>query len=55
MKATIMIPAYNAERFIGRTLESALNQSYHGNYDVLVVDDGSKDKTRKIIDRKSVV
>ena len=51
MKATIIIPAYNTERFIGKTLDSALNQSYQGDYEVLVVNDGSKDETGKMIDR----
>ena len=46
MKATIMIPAYNAEEFIGDSLESAINQTYKGNYEILVVNDGSKDDTQ---------
>jgi len=37
---SIIIPAYNAERWIGSALESALNQSWH-NTEIFVVDDGS--------------
>jgi len=45
-EATIMIPAYNVEKFIDKTLESAINQAYKGNYEILVVNDGSIDDTQ---------
>ncbi len=45
-KATIMIPAYNAEKFIGEALESSINQNYNGPYEILVVNDGSTDDTQ---------
>ena len=45
-KATIMVSVYNAEEFIGGALESAINQSYSGPYEVLVINDGSTDDTR---------
>lgn len=45
---SVIIPAYNAEVFIAKTLKSVLSQSYQ-NIEVLVVDDGSSDKTAEIV------
>lgn len=44
---SVVIPAYNADPFIERTLRSALRQT-HSNLEVIVVNDGSTDKTRAI-------
>lgn len=41
---SIVIPSYNAERFISETLVSVVNQTW-GNLEVFVVDDGSTDRT----------
>jgi glycosyltransferase involved in cell wall biosynthesis len=41
---SILIPAYNAEKWIGATLESALAQTWP-NKEIIVVDDGSRDGT----------
>ncbi len=45
---SIIIPAYNAENYIRRAIESALNQTYK-NIEIFVIDDGSTDNTAKII------
>lgn len=46
---TIVVPAYNAEAYIRKNLESMiLPQSYMDRLEVLVVDDGGRDHTREI-------
>jgi glycosyltransferase involved in cell wall biosynthesis len=42
---SIIIPAFNAERFIGRALRSVIGQSYVDSFEVIVVDDCSTDRT----------
>jgi glycosyltransferase involved in cell wall biosynthesis len=45
---SIIIPAFNAEKYIADTLDSILAQT-HPNVEVIVVDDGSTDGTAKIV------
>lgn len=47
MEITLVIPAYNAERTLARTLDSILRQS-DGRWQTLIVDDGSMDGTARI-------
>lgn len=44
---SILIPAYNSERWIGGTIESALRQTWE-NIEIIIVDDGSADHTYDI-------
>ncbi len=46
---SIVIPAYNEEKSIKSTLESALEAGYPGDKEILVVDDGSTDHTSSIV------
>ena len=46
---SVIIPAYNIEAYIGSTLDSVLQQTYR-NLQIIVVNDGSKDRTGRIID-----
>lgn len=48
IRITVVIPAYNVEKYISRCIESALGQSFKP-YEILVVDDGSTDNTAKLI------
>lgn len=47
-KVSVIIPVYNGEKFLRRAIDSVVNQSYDGEYEVLLVDDGSKDGTDAI-------
>ena len=45
---SIIIPVFNGEKYIGRAVESALNQTFE-NREVIVIDDGSTDKTKETV------
>ncbi len=47
MAISVVIPAYNASRFLGATLKSILEQTLPAD-EILVIDDGSKDDTAAI-------
>ncbi len=47
---SICIPAYNSEKWIGETIQSAINQTWQ-NKEIIVVDDGSTDNTLNILQR----
>ncbi len=47
-KISVIMPTYNAEQFLRESIESILEQTY-SNFELLVIDDNSKDKTREII------
>ncbi|MFA6407398.1 MAG: glycosyltransferase [Candidatus Paceibacterota bacterium] len=48
-KVSVIIPTYNASRFLHRTIKSVLNQTFH-NFELIIVDDCSQDNTQEIID-----
>ena len=50
---SVVMPAYNAERFVGEAVSSVLSQSY-GNWELLVVDDASTDASRDVVARTIV-
>lgn len=47
---SIIMPAYNSEKYISEAIESVLSQSYT-DWELIIVDDGSIDRTSKIIDK----
>ncbi len=47
MKVTVQIPTYNQEKFIGKTIESALQQDYT-DLEIVVLDDCSPDNTFEV-------
>lgn len=46
---SIICPAYNAEKTIGKLIESIVSQKYK-NYEFIILNDGSKDKTFEVIE-----
>ena len=49
IKVSIVVPVYNAEKFLKRCLEPLVNQTLQ-EIEILCVDDGSKDNSAKMID-----
>ena len=48
-KISIIVPVYNVEQYVGKLIESLQNQSY-SNIEIILVDDGSLDKSGEICD-----
>ena len=48
MKIYILMPTYNDSSTIVYSLDSILSQNYK-NYEIIIVDDGSTDDTKKVI------
>ena len=47
-KVSVILAAYNHERFVARSIESVLQQSFR-DFELLVADDGSPDNTARVI------
>lgn len=45
---SIITPTYNCAKFIGKTIESVLSQTYK-NWEMIIVDDASKDNTEEVV------
>lgn len=46
---SVIVPVYNAENYIAKTIESILLQSFV-DYELVIIDDGSQDKSKQICD-----
>ena len=49
MKVSIIVPVYNAEKFLPKCLDSLVNQSID-DYELIIINDGSKDSSAEIIE-----
>lgn len=50
MKVSVVIPAYNAEKFLTKTIDSVLEQQTNFPFEIVVVNDGSTDGTQDILE-----
>ena len=49
MKISIIIPFYNSEKTIRKCILSILNSNFNEKFEIIVIDDGSTDKSLEII------
>ncbi len=47
---SVIVPVYNAEEFIERCLNSLIDQDFTGDYEIIVINDGSTDGTPAIVE-----
>ena len=53
-KVSIIMPAFNSEKFIAESIKSVLEQSW-SNWELIIIDDGSTDKTIQIVNEFSSI
>jgi len=53
-KVSVLMPAYNAEKYIGEAIESILNQTFR-DFEFIIIDDCSTDKKWEIIQNYSKI
>lgn len=50
IKVSVLVPIFNQAKYIGRCLRSLISQTFNRNlYEIIVIDDGSKDSTKHIL------
>ena len=45
---SVIIPCYNAEKYVGQAIESVLNQIYK-NFEIIIISDGSTDSSENVV------
>lgn len=53
-KVSVILPVFNSEEYLRRSIESVLSQSFH-DFELIIVDDGSTDKSLDIIQEYEVL
>ena len=49
-KYSFVVAIYNVEKYLKKCLDSLVNQSYHSDYEIVLIDDGSTDSSGEICD-----
>ena len=49
LRLSIIVPVYQAEKYISKCIESIVNQTYK-NLEIILIDDGSTDRSGEICD-----
>lgn len=52
-KISVIVPVYNVEKFLPRCLDSLLAQTF-SDFEILLIDDGSKDRSGNICDNPQI-
>ena len=52
-KISVIVPIYNVEQYLDKCVESLVNQTYK-NLEIILVDDGTKDKSGEMADLWSI-
>ena len=50
VKVSVIMPVYGVEKFVGKAIESILNQTFT-DFEFLIVDDGTRDRSGEICDQ----
>ncbi|MGW5285436.1 glycosyltransferase [Rhodococcus pyridinivorans] len=53
MRISVIIPTYNAAHLIGQQIDALEHQSYPGDFEIVVADNGSTDSTREYIEMRA--
>lgn len=51
-KISVLVPLYNRRHYIEQCLDSALNQTFKGDYEIIVRDDGSTDGSADFVEQR---
>ncbi|MCQ2515271.1 MAG: glycosyltransferase [Saccharofermentans sp.] len=54
VELSIILPTYNAEKYVARSIDSVINQTF-SSWELIIIDDGSHDNTLEILNRYSSI